>query len=47
MIMEEDLVSYFQELSVPKKLLELLKFDTEVVQRNYFSDGFEFSLDKE
>ena len=45
--MEEDLVSYFQELSVPKKLLELLKFDTEVVQRNYFSDGFEFSLDKE
>jgi hypothetical protein len=47
MILQEDLVNFFQGLSVPKKLLALLKFDTETSQRDYFSSGFEFSLDKE
>ena len=45
--MEEELVSYFQGLIIPKRLLELLKFDNEVAVNNYFSDGFEFSIDKE
>lgn len=44
---EEELVSYFQGLIVPKRLLALLKFDNEVAQKNYFSDGFEFSIDKD
>ena len=47
MSMKENLISYFGELTVPKKLLALLEFDNEVVGNNYFSDGFEFSLDEE
>lgn len=47
MSMQEDLVSCFKGLSVPKKLLALLKFDSEISPRRYFSDGFEFSIDKE
>ena len=45
--MEEDLISHFQGLNIPEKLSALLKFSNEVAQKNYFSDGFEFSLDKE
>ncbi len=44
---EEELVNYFQGLNIPKKLLALLKFNNEIAQKEYFSDGFEFSLDKE
>jgi hypothetical protein len=47
MSMKEDLVKYFNGLTVPKRLLALLKFDHEVAKNNYFSDGFEFSLDKD
>lgn len=47
MNMLEDLMNHFQGLTIPKKLIALLKFDSEVAQRNYFSDGFEFSIDKE
>ena len=47
MISKEDLEDFFQELSVPSKLLALLKFDHEIAQQRYFSDGFEFALDKE
>lgn len=47
MNMEEDLVTFFQGLNVPKKLLALMKFDNEIAQCSYFSDGFEFYLDEE
>lgn len=44
---EEDLIEYFQNIQIPSKLLALLKFDNEAAEQKYFSDGFEFSLDKE
>jgi len=47
MITQEDLVNFFEGLEVPKKLSALLKFQNEIAQRNYFSAGFEFSIDKE
>jgi len=47
MSMKDNLIEYFNGLNVPSRLLSLLKFDYEVAQNNYFSDGFEFSLDKE
>lgn len=46
MVKEKDLIEYFQEFEIPEKLLSLLKFDTEVAQGYWFSEGFEFSLDK-
>jgi len=45
--MEEDLKCHFQGLDIPEKLLALLKFSNEIAQNKYFSNGFEFSLDKE
>lgn len=44
---EQELVTFFEGIDVPNKLLDLLKFDNEVAGQEYFSDGFEFSLDKE
>lgn len=47
MSMEKDLVNHFRELNIPQKLLSLLQFDNEIAQSKYFSDGFEFAVDKE
>lgn len=44
---EQELITFFQGMEVPNKLLALLKFESEVSKQEYFSDGFEFSLDKE
>ncbi|MCJ8311620.1 MAG: hypothetical protein HRU38_02800 [Saccharospirillaceae bacterium] len=47
MNMEEKLIKNFKGLAIPSMLLSLLQFDNEVVKNNYFSDGFEFSVDEE
>ncbi|MCG7498262.1 hypothetical protein MHO82_15445 [Vibrio sp. Of7-15] len=47
MSIEKDLIEHFSGLDIPKKLLSLLRFDNEVAQSTYFSEGFEFSIDRE
>lgn len=47
MVTEEDLKKFFGELEIPEKLFALRKFDEEVAQGYWFSEGFEFSLDKD
>ena len=47
MVKEEDLNNFFEGLEIPDELNALLKFDAEVAQGYWFSEGFEFSLDKD
>lgn len=46
-MLEEELINHFQGLKIPSKLLALLIFDNEIAQDEYFSEGFEFSLDED
>lgn len=47
MNIKDDLIEHFNGLSLPNRLLSLLKFDHKIAQNSCFSDGFEFSVDKE
>jgi len=44
---EEDLIENFQNYEVPENLMALFMFVNQVSGQEYFSDGFEFSADKE
>jgi hypothetical protein len=47
MITQDDLIEYFQGFNIPANLLALLNFDIEIAQGDFYSDGFEFSLDSD
>lgn len=44
---EQQMTEYLQGLALPEKLLPLLRFDRTGAGNDYFSEGFEFSIDKE
>ena len=44
---KNELVEYFQGLTLPSNFLPLVSFDQEVAPDTYFSQGFEFLIDEE
>lgn len=47
MAIKQDLIEHLQGLELPQHFVPLLHFDAEIAQDDFFSEGFQFSLDKE